>query len=99
MRRLNKAATYQIHTVPRARNKTHVADGIESAEFVERKTLVHEVDGHELDGAEAAVDAPNQLVHCRTQILILFDILTRRYSKLYQDHLSAMSALSMKREL
>jgi len=43
---------------------------------------------HELDGAKAAIDPSNKLVDCRSQVLILFDVLAGRHSKLYQYDLS-----------
>lgn len=49
---------------------------------------MHEVDGHELDGAELAVDASNELVHDSTQVLVLFDILARGNGDLHKDDLA-----------
>jgi hypothetical protein len=48
---------------------------------------VHEVDGHKLDSSEPTVDAPDKLVDCGPQVLILFDILTGWNSELDKNNL------------
>jgi len=67
--------TYQIHTISCTRNKTHVAHGVQSAQFIECQALVHKVDWHELDSAKPAINTPNELVYSRSQILVFFNIL------------------------
>jgi hypothetical protein len=52
---------------------------------------VHKVDGHEFDGAKAPVDAPDELVHRRPQILVLLDVLPGWDGELDQNNLSAVS--------
>ena len=49
---------------------------------------MHEVDGHELDRSKTSVDAPNELVDCRAQVLVFLDILARGYGKLRKDNLA-----------
>ena len=49
---------------------------------------MHKMYRHKLDSPKATVNTPDELVHCRAQVLILLDVLTRRYSKLYKDDLA-----------
>ena len=49
---------------------------------------MHEMYWHKFDSPKATVDTPDELVHCRAQVLILLDILTRWYSKLHKDNLA-----------
>ena len=46
------------------------------------------MNGHELDRAETSVDASNELVDCRAQVLVFLDILARGYGKLRKDNLA-----------
>jgi len=48
---------------------------------------VHEVNGHEVDGPESAVDPSNKLVYRRTQVLVLLYILSGRDGKLNENNL------------
>ena len=45
------------------------------------------MDGHEVHGSEATVDASYELIHSRTQVLILLNVLSRRDGELRQDNL------------
>ena len=47
---------------------------------------MHEVDGHEVDGTEATVDASDKLVDRRPEVLVLLDILARRDGKLCENN-------------
>ena len=49
---------------------------------------MHEVDGHELDSAELAVDATNKLIDDCTEVLVLLDVLSRRNGDLYKHDLA-----------
>lgn len=75
---------HQVHPISRRTDETHVAHGIQGAELIERKTLMHEVYRHKVHRPKAPVNPPDQLVHGAPQILILLDILSRRYSKLHK---------------
>ena len=57
---------YQIQAISCTRNKTHVAHGVQSAQFVECQALAHKVDWHELDSSKPAVVTPNELVYSRS---------------------------------
>lgn len=46
---------------------------------------MHEMNRHPVDCSEAAVDAPDELVHHRPQVLVLLDVLPRRDSDLDED--------------
>ena len=46
---------------------------------------MHEMNWHELDSAELAVDAPNELIHDSTEILVLFHVLSGWHRDLHQD--------------
>ena len=75
VRKRSSNSTYQVHTVPSAANQTNIADGVESTELIKRQTLVHKVDGHELDRSEPSIDPTNKFVNSRPQILVLLDVL------------------------
>jgi hypothetical protein len=75
-KRVEGAVTYQVHSITRTRHQADIADGVQSTELVKVQALVHEVDGHKIDGAEATVDTAHKLVDGRSEILILFDVLT-----------------------
>ena len=49
---------------------------------------MHEVDRHELDGAELAVDASDKFVDDSAEVLVLLDILARGNGDLYEDNLA-----------
>ena len=49
---------------------------------------MHEVNWHKLDGSKAAINAPNELVDGRTEVLILLNVLARWHCELYQDNLT-----------
>jgi hypothetical protein len=49
---------------------------------------VQKVDGHELDGAELAVDTADELVDDGAQVLVLFDVLAGGNSDLDEDDLA-----------
>lgn len=80
--------THQIHPVTRTGHQTNVANGIKRAQLIERQALVHEMDGHELHRSEPAVDPADELVHRRTQVLVLLDVLTRGNGQLRENDLS-----------
>ena len=80
--------TYQVHAVASGSDQTGVTDGIQRSELFKGDGAVHEVDRHELDGAEATVDSSHQLVDVRAQVLILLDILTRGHGDLHQYYLA-----------
>ena len=84
----------EIHAITRAADKTCVRDGVERAELVKRQRLVHEVYGHEVDGAETAVDAAHELVDGTAKILVLFNVLTRGYCELNEDDLCCEMCIS-----
>lgn len=67
---------YQVHSIPRAGHQTDVTYGIQSAQFVESQTLVHEVYRHELDRAKPTVDASNKFVYRCPQVLVILNILS-----------------------
>ena len=48
---------------------------------------MHEVDGHEIHGTEATIDTTHELVDGSAQILVFFNVLSRRDGKLCQDDL------------
>ena len=50
--------------------------------------MVQEVDGHEFDGAELAVDATDELVDDGAQVLVLLDVLARGHRYLHEDNLA-----------
>lgn len=54
---------------------------------------MHEVDGHELDGSESAVDPTDELVDRRSQVLVLLNVLTRGNGELNEDDLSEAKAV------
>ncbi len=66
---------YEVHAVSGTGHQTYIANGVQRTQFVESKALVHEMNRHELHRAETSIDTPNKLVHSRSQILILFDVL------------------------
>lgn len=78
---------YEVHSIPGGGDKADIADGIERTKFVKRQTLVHEMDRHELHCSKAAINASDQLVHRRSQVLIFLDVLAGRNGELYQHHL------------
>ncbi len=78
--------TDQVHAVTRAGHQANITERVQRTELVKLQALVHEMYGHKLDSPKSTVDAPDELVHCCAQILILLDVLTRRHSKLYKDN-------------
>lgn len=48
---------------------------------------MHEMDRHELDGSEPAVDPAHELVHRRAQVLVFFYVLAGRDGELCEDDL------------
>lgn len=81
-------ASYQVHAVPRTCYQADVAHSIESDQFGEGQTLVHEMNWHEFHGTEAAIDPPDELIDGGTKVLVLLYITTRRNSKLDEDDLN-----------
>jgi len=79
---------HQVHTVACRRHETDIRDSVERNKLVERDRLVHEVDGHELDSAELAVDASYELIDDSTEVLVLLDVLSRRNGDLYKHDLT-----------
>ena len=67
--------THQVHTIASTANQADIADGIKSTKLVERQTLVHKVDRHELDGSEPSINPSDEFVDGSPQILVLFDVL------------------------
>ena len=55
-------ATYEIHAIASTGDETDVAYGVERAQFIKWKGLVHEMDGHEIHGAEATVNPADELI-------------------------------------
>lgn len=47
---------------------------------------MEEMDGHEFDGAKAAVDATDEFVDDGAEILVFFDVLTRGNGDLDKDY-------------
>jgi hypothetical protein len=80
--------TDEVHPVARRRDEADVRDGVERAQLVERQALVHKVDGHEVDGAEPAVDAADELVDGAPQVLVLLDVLPRGHRELDEHDLA-----------
>jgi hypothetical protein len=78
----NVLVANEVHAVARRADEAYVRDGVERAQLVERQALVHEVDRHEVDGAEAAVNPPHELVHGRAQVLVLLDVAAGRHREL-----------------
>ena len=78
---------YEIHSISGGGDKADVTDGVEGTKFVKCQALVHEMDRHKLHRPKAAINSPNQFVYRRTQVLILFDVLTGRNGELNQYHL------------
>ena len=79
---------HQVHTVARAGHQADIADRVQRTELVKRQALMHKVNRHKLDRAEASIDATDEFVDCGAQILVLFDVLTRRHSELCKDDFS-----------
>jgi phytoene dehydrogenase-like protein len=79
---------HQVHAISCRRDKAYVGDGVESDQLIKGDRLVHEVDWHELDGTELAVDASNKFVDNSAEILVLLDILARGNGDLYEDNLA-----------
>jgi hypothetical protein len=79
---------HQVHSVTGRRDEADVGDGVEGDQLVERDRLVHKVDRHELDCAELAVDASDELVDDSAEVLVLFDVLPRRDGDLDEDDLA-----------
>ena len=77
---------HEIHTIASAGDEAHIADGVQRAELVEFDGTVQKMNRHTFDSAKSAVNATDSLVHRRTQVLVLFHILSRRYSDLNQHH-------------
>ena len=77
---------HEIHTIASAGDEAHIADGVQRAELVEFDGTVQKMNRHTFDRAKSAVNATDSLVHRRTQVLVLFHILSRRYSDLNQHH-------------
>lgn len=48
---------------------------------------MHEMDRHELDRSEPAVDPAHELVHRRAQVLVFFDVLAGGDGELCEDDL------------
>ena len=83
---------HKVHAIAGRRNETDITDSVECNQLIKRDRLVHEVDGHEFDGAydsldggmhvlseeltKFAVDSADQLVHDSTEVLVLLDILS-----------------------
>ena len=67
----------KIHAIPSTRYETGIRDGVEGGEFFETDGLVEEVNGHEFNGAKAAIDATDKFVDDSSQVLVFFDILAR----------------------
>ena len=83
---------HKVHAIAGRRNETDITDSVECNQLIKRDRLVHEVDGHEFDGAydsldggmhvlseeltKFAVDSADQLVHNSAQVLVLLDILS-----------------------
>ena len=78
---------YEVHSIPGGRDKADITDGVEGTKFVKCQAFVHEVDRHKLHRPKAAIDASNQFVDGRTQVLIFLDVLTGRNGELDQHHL------------
>ena len=53
----------EVHAITGGADQADIADSVESSELIERDGLVEEVDGHELDSAEFAVDTADKLVN------------------------------------
>lgn len=81
----------EVHAVARAADEADIADRVERAQLVERQGLVHEVDGHEVDSAEATIDTADKLVDGRAEVLVLLDVLTRRDGQLDEDDLQQVA--------
>jgi hypothetical protein len=79
---------HQVHTVAGRGNQADVGNGVQRDQLVEGDGLVHEVDRHELDSAELAVDTSDELVDDGAEVLVLFDVLSRRNSDLDEDDLA-----------
>ena len=78
----------EVHAVAGRGDETDIGHGVQSGELLKGDGLVEKVDGHELDGAELAVDATHELVHDGAEVLILFNVLTRGHGDLYEDNLA-----------
>jgi hypothetical protein len=53
---------------------------------------VHEVDRHEVNGAEATINAAHELVHDAPEILVFLHILPRGNSELDKNNLRSVSS-------
>jgi len=80
--------THEVHAVAGRRDEARVRDGVERRELGEGDRAVHKVDRHPVDGTEAAVDAPDELVDHGAQVLVLLDVLARGDGDLDEDDLA-----------
>ena len=78
---------YEVHSIPGGGDKADVTDGVEGTKFIKCQALVHKMDGHKLHSPKTAVDTSNQFIHCRSQVLILLDVLAGRNGQLHQHDL------------
>ena len=60
---------------------------------------MHKVNRHEINCSESTIDAANELVDDRPQILVLFDILPRRYCQLCKNDFADPFGMLAKEEL
>jgi hypothetical protein len=74
-----KVFTCQIHAVPGTGYQAYIANCIQCAKFIKWQAFVHEMNWHELDGSETTVNASHELVHGGPQVLVFFDVLSRRH--------------------
>ncbi|CRK33032.1 hypothetical protein BN1708_005977 [Verticillium longisporum] len=75
----------EVHAVAGRGDEADVRDGVQGRQLLEGDGLVEEVDRHKLNGAEAAVDAADELVDDGAEVLVLLDVLARWDRHLNED--------------
>lgn len=88
----HKVTTHQVHTVSGTRYKTGVRHCVHRIEFLKRHRSVQIMNRCVVDSTESTVDLTDELVDTCSEILILFDILSRGNGQLDQNTLRDVSA-------
>ena len=78
---------HQVHAVPRTRDETRVRQRIHRTELLEWHRLVQIMNRNKLNRPESTVDSAHELVDAGSEVLVLFDILSRGNGQLDKNAL------------
>ena len=78
----------QVHPISSRGDETSIRQCVHGRELIHGYTGVHEMNGHEFDRSELTVDTSDELFRHASQVLVLFDVLSRRNGELDEDDLA-----------